>query len=55
MERAVYVNALEDWRDEGEQRVKEAYGPNYDRVAALKRQYDPTNFLTGNQNVRPAG
>jgi FAD/FMN-containing dehydrogenase len=55
MERAVYVNALEDWRDEGEQRVKEAYGPNYDRVAALKHQYDPTNFLTGNQNVRPAG
>ena len=55
MEQAVYVNALEDWRDEGEQRLKEAYGPNYDRIATLKRQYDPTNFLTGNQNVRPAG
>jgi FAD/FMN-containing dehydrogenase len=54
VERAVYVNALEGWTDEGEHRVKEAYGPNYDRVAALKRQYDPTNFLTGNQNVRPA-
>jgi len=55
MERAVYVNALEDWLEEGEHRVRDAYGPNYHRVASLKRKYDPTNFLTCNQNVQPAG
>ena len=51
-ERAVYVNALEDALDEGQHRVREAYGPNYDRLVALKKKYDPTNFLAGNQNVR---
>jgi FAD/FMN-containing dehydrogenase len=53
VERAVYVNGLEDALDEGEHRVREAYGPNYDRLAALKSKYDPTNFLSGNQNVKP--
>lgn len=47
-ERAVYVNALE----EGEHRVRE-YGPNYERLVALKEKYDPTNFLASNQNVGP--
>ncbi len=51
VDRAVYVNALEDALDEGLHRVREAYGPNYERLAALKRKYDPTNFFTGNQNV----
>jgi FAD/FMN-containing dehydrogenase len=51
-DRAVYVNALEDALDEGQHRVREAYGPNYDRLLALKKKYDPTNFLAGNQNVR---
>jgi FAD/FMN-containing dehydrogenase len=50
----VYINALEDALDEGEGRVREAYGPNYDRLAALKNKYDPTNFFTANQNVKPA-
>ncbi len=53
-ERAVYINALEDALDEGKHRIREAYGPNYERVVALKRKYDPTNFLTANQNVNPA-
>ena len=54
VERAVYINALEDALDEGEARVREAYGPNYDRLAALKNKYDPTNFFRANQNVKPA-
>jgi FAD/FMN-containing dehydrogenase len=54
MEPAVYVNALEDALEEGRHRVQQAYGPNYARLTALKRTYDPTNFLTGNQNIRPA-
>jgi FAD/FMN-containing dehydrogenase len=49
--RAVYVNNL---GDEGEERVRAAFGPNYDRLAALKRRYDPTNFFRLNQNIRPA-
>ncbi len=52
-ERAVYVNGLEDALEDGEDRVREAYGPNYERLAALKQQYDPTNFLASNQNVKP--
>ena len=42
-------------RDEGEERVRAAYGPNYDRLAALKMKYDPTNFFRLNQNIPPAG
>ena len=53
-DRAVYVNALEEVAADGEQRVRDAYGPNYERLAALKKRYDPTNFFTGNQNIKPA-
>lgn len=34
-------------------RVKPAYGPNYDRLTALKTKYDPTNFFQHNQNIQP--
>jgi hypothetical protein len=39
--------------DEGESIAREAYGPNYDRLAALKSKYDPTNFFCMNHNVKP--
>jgi len=46
-----YVNFL---ADEGADRVRAAYGAaNHDRLVALKRHYDPTNVLSGNQNIRP--
>ncbi len=47
----VYVNFITD----DEQRVQAAYGANYERLAALKRKYDPTNMFCVNQNIAPAG
>src|SRR5262249_19662161 len=40
--------------DEGEAIAREAYGPNYDRLVALKNKYDPTNFFRMNHNVKPS-
>jgi hypothetical protein len=41
---------------EGEARVRAAYpGPTWDRLAAVKLRYDPTNLFQRNQNVAPAG
>jgi hypothetical protein len=48
----VYVNFLDG--DEGADRVRAAYGQNYDRLAALKRTWDPANVFRMNQNVTPA-
>lgn len=53
VERAVYVNALEDALEEGELRVREAYGANYDRLVILKNKYDPTNLFRLNSNIKP--
>lgn len=49
-EKGVYVNNL---GEEGEDRVKEAYGANYERLVALKNKYDPTNLFRLNQNIKP--
>jgi FAD/FMN-containing dehydrogenase len=51
VEPAVYVNALEDASEDGAQRVREAYGPNYTKLVALKKRFDPSNFLSSNQNI----
>lgn len=47
-----YVNFLE----EGEQdRIRQAYpGETFNRLAAVKRRYDPDNFFRLNQNIHPA-
>lgn len=55
VERAVYVNALEDATAEGERRVREAYGTNYQRLVALKRKFDPANLFRLNTNIKPSG
>jgi FAD/FMN-containing dehydrogenase len=47
----VYVNFMTD--DERE-RVRSAYGSNYDRLTQVKRAYDPKNLFRVNQNIQPA-
>ena len=51
LEKGAYVNLM---GEEGEQAVREAYGSNYERLAALKNKYDPTNFFSLNHNIKPA-
>jgi hypothetical protein len=48
-----YVNYL---GNEGEDRVRAAYGPDiYDRLVAVKNEYDPSNLFRLNQNIKPTG
>ena len=48
---AAYANYL---GEADEQSVHTAYGAKYERLAALKDKYDPTNFFCVNQNVKPS-
>ncbi len=48
----VYSNFLEA---EGEERIRAAYpGGTYERLADIKRRYDPRNLFRMNQNIQPA-
>jgi FAD/FMN-containing dehydrogenase len=47
-----YVNMM--MADEGEARIRASYGGNYDRLAAVKAQYDPDNLFRVNQNIAPS-
>jgi FAD/FMN-containing dehydrogenase len=48
LDRAVYVNSL---GDDEKDRVPEAYGSNFEKLAEIKAVYDPANFFRSNQNV----
>jgi FAD/FMN-containing dehydrogenase len=46
----VYLNFI---GDEGEGRVQAGYGDKYDRLAAVKAEWDPDNVFRQNHNVKP--
>jgi len=51
-DRGAYVNFL---GNEGENRIRAAYpGRTWERLAEIKRRYDPTNLFRRNQNIAPA-
>lgn len=47
----VYINFMTE--DEGG-RVESAYGSNFQRLAQIKKKYDPENLFHLNQNIKPA-
>jgi hypothetical protein len=40
--------------DEGDDRVRAAYGKNYDRLVQVKQKYDSENLFRVNRNISPA-
>lgn len=48
-----YITQLGVEAEEGADRIKDAFGPNYEQLVALKNKYDPTNLFRHNQNVKP--
>jgi len=46
-----YINFM---MDEGVDRVRATYGKSYDRLAKIKKRYDPANLFRVNQNIAPA-
>lgn len=48
---AAYVNYLGEVEEAG---IRAAYGRKYERLAALKAKFDPTNFFCVNQNIKPS-
>ena len=48
---AYLLSALDQEVDEI---INAAFGANLQRLAAIKKKYDPTNFFRVNQNIKPA-
>lgn len=48
---SVYINFMT--QEEGA-RIAQAYGANYERLAQIKKRYDPHNLFRSNQNIRPS-
>lgn len=46
-----YINFQTE--DEGDERLRNAYGTNYDRLVEVKTKWDPTNFFRVNKNIAP--
>ena len=48
-----YVNQIGLETDEDSERIKAAYGANYEWLVAVKNKYDSTNLFRHNQNIKP--
>ncbi|MGB3633286.1 MAG: BBE domain-containing protein, partial [Rubrobacteraceae bacterium] len=48
----IYLN-FPGFIEEGQDMMRDAYGENYERLVALKDEYDPTNLFRLNQNIKP--
>jgi len=46
-----YINFM---MEEGDERIHATYRGNYERLAKIKRRYDPENLFRVNQNIPPA-
>lgn len=47
---ATYLNFV---GEEGDDRIRKAFGPSYERLVEVKTAWDPENVFRGNQNIRP--
>ncbi|MEQ1729836.1 MAG: BBE domain-containing protein, partial [Vicinamibacterales bacterium] len=48
-----YVNFLTE--EEGDERIRAAYGANYARLVDVKTAWDPDNLFAANKNIAPRG
>jgi FAD/FMN-containing dehydrogenase len=48
-----YVNQVGTEAEDGVDSIRAAFGDNFQRLAALKQKYDPTNLFSHNPNIRP--
>jgi FAD/FMN-containing dehydrogenase len=48
---SVYVNFVD--HDEGQARMRDAYGERYQPLTRIKARYDPDNIFRSNQNIPP--
>ena len=48
-----YINFLNE--EEGDDRIHDAYGKNYERLVEIKTKYDPDNLFRANKNIVPTG
>ena len=47
-----YINFM---AEDDQDRIRANYKGNYDRLAEIKRRYDPGNLFRHNQNIAPSG
>jgi FAD/FMN-containing dehydrogenase len=48
-----YLN-FPGFQEEGDEMIRRSFADKYSRLATLKQKYDPTNFFSLNQNIKPA-